>query len=88
MTVKWQLRRFLEQERITVYAVWKASGVSKSTLYAITNGHMEGVQFDTLAKLLTGIEQLRQRPVTLEEILEVIRDDPEESASRLEQPKS
>ena len=46
---------------------------------------MDGVQFDTLSKLLTGIERILGRPVKLEDVLEVKRDDPPETANRLEQ---
>ena len=74
MIVKWQLRRFLEHHHTTVYAVWKASGISKTTLYAITNDKMDGVQFDTLAKLLAGLEHILKRVVHIEDVLEVIRD--------------
>ena len=85
MTVRWQLKTFLQQHNITVYAVWKASGVSKTTLYAISNGHLDGVQFDTLAKLVSGIEHILGRAVTLEDIIEVKRNEPQ-AADRLEQP--
>lgn len=85
MTVQWQLRTFLQQHNITVYAVWKASGVSKTTLYAISNGHMDGVQFETLAKLVSGIERIMGRAIRLEDIIKVKRDDPPEAANRLEQ---
>jgi DNA-binding Xre family transcriptional regulator len=77
MTIRWQLKTFLQQHKLTVYSVWKASGISKTTLYAISNGHLDGVQFDTLANLLAGVEHLLKRNVRLEELLEVTRDEPQ-----------
>ena len=79
MKVRWQLRTFLQQHNVSVYAVWKASGISKTTLYAISNGHMDGVQFDTLAKLVGGLERILGRRVTLEDILEVTRNEAPET---------
>ncbi|UQN10337.1 HNH endonuclease [Deinococcus sp. QL22] len=40
---------------------------------AITGGQMDGVHFETLGKLMVGLEQLVGRPVELSDIFETVR---------------
>lgn len=74
MTVKWKLKAFLDLNQLTAYALWKASGVSKTTLYAINADRMDGLQFDTLGKIISGLEALTKRQVALSEVLDVVRE--------------
>lgn len=71
--MRWKVKEFLEQNGKTTYALWKASGLSRTTAYAIAQGDMKGVEFDTLGKLLNGLEQITGKQVNLDDILEVIR---------------
>jgi DNA-binding Xre family transcriptional regulator len=74
MAVKWKVKDLLEQHGKTPYALWKASGVSRTTLYAITGGKMDGLHFDTLDKLIRGLEALTGQTITPNDVLEVVRD--------------
>lgn len=72
--MKWKVKDLLEQHGKTPYALWKASGVSRTTLYAITGGKMDGLHFDTLDKLIRGLEALTGQTITPNDVLEVVRD--------------
>ena len=74
MTVKWKLKAFLDLNQLTAYALWKTNGVSKTTLYAINADRMDGLQFDTLGKIISGLEALTKRQVALSEVLDVVRE--------------
>lgn len=71
--MRWKVKEFLEQNGATTYALWKASGLSRTTAYAIAQGDMKGVEFDTLGKLLSGLEQVTGKQVELADVLEVVR---------------
>lgn len=74
MNVRWKVKEFLESNGKTTYSLWKASGLSRTTAYAIAAGNMKGVEFDTLAKLLGGLEHLTGKQVELADVLEVTRN--------------
>lgn len=71
--MKWKVKEFLERHNRTPYALWKASGLSRTTVYAITGGQMDGLQFETLGKLIGGLEQITGRQVELGDVLEIVR---------------
>jgi DNA-binding Xre family transcriptional regulator len=74
MTVKWKIKEYLETHGKTPYALWKASGISRTTIYAITGGKMDGLHFDTLSKLIAGLESITGQTVEVGDVLEVVRD--------------
>ncbi|SMB93282.1 DNA-binding transcriptional regulator, XRE family [Deinococcus hopiensis KR-140] len=71
--MRWKVKEFLDSNNKTAYALWKASGLSRTTTYAIAQGDMEGVQFDTLSKLVEGLEKLTGKRVEIGDLLEVVR---------------
>ncbi|GGR34096.1 helix-turn-helix domain-containing protein [Deinococcus ruber] len=73
MEVRWKIKEFLEQNGKTPYALWKASGLSRTTVYAITGGQMDGVQFETMGKLMHGLETIMGKQIELTDVLEVVR---------------
>ncbi|MFC4426986.1 helix-turn-helix domain-containing protein [Deinococcus navajonensis] len=73
MNVRWKVKEFLDSNQKSTYALWKASGLSRTTTYAIAAGAMKGVEFDTLAKLLGGLESITGKRVELADVLEVTR---------------
>jgi DNA-binding Xre family transcriptional regulator len=73
-TVKWKIAELLEKNGKTAYALAKVSGLSMPTVYAIVNGEKKGVQFDVLASIMRGLEELTGKRVELSDVLEVIRD--------------
>lgn len=73
MTVKWKVKEFLDKNKKTPYALWKASGLSRTTVYAITGGKLRGMDFDTLAKVVEGLEEVTGKRVEPNDVLEVVR---------------
>ena len=72
--MKWKVKEFLEMHDKTAYSLWKASGISRTTIYAITGGKMDGLHFETLSKLITGLESITGKTVEVGDVLEVVRD--------------
>ena len=72
--MKWKIAELLEASGKTAYALAKVSGLSMPTVYAIVNGEKKGVQFDVLASIMRGLEELTGKRVELSDVLEVIRD--------------
>lgn len=76
--MRWKLKEYLEAHNLTAYQLWKASGLSKTGLYnLVTPKGLEraaGVEFDTLAKVISGLEKLTGKRVEPNDVLEVVRD--------------
>jgi hypothetical protein len=71
--VRWRLADYLEEYRITAYALGKASGIQRmSTVYRFAKRGEEPVRVDlvTLAHLLDGLRALTGKEVQLTDILE------------------
>ena len=73
MTVKWKVKEYLEQNEKTPYALWKASGLSRTTVYGITGGQLTRMDFSTLAKVVEGLEKVTGKQVQPNDVLEVVR---------------
>ena len=72
--MKWKIRAFLEQHGKTPYALWKASGLSRTAVYDICNGKQDGLRFEAMGRIVSALEKLTGQPVTPNDLLEVIRD--------------
>ena len=72
-TVKWKIAELLENHGKTAYALAKVSGLSMPTIYSIVNGQKKGVQFDVLASVMRGLEELTGQRIELSDVLEVTR---------------
>jgi DNA-binding Xre family transcriptional regulator len=73
MTVKWKVKAFLDEHGKTPYALWKASGLSRTTTYAITAGNLIRTDFSTLARIIEGLEKITGKQVQPNDVLEVVR---------------
>ena len=74
MTVKWKVKEFLDSNSKTPYSLWKASGLSRTTVYGITGGELTRMDFSTLAKVVEGLEKVTGKQVQPNDVLEVERD--------------
>lgn len=72
--MRWKVQQYLDQNQKTAYALWKASGLSKTTVYGITSGKLIRMDFETLAKVVKGLETLTHKRVEPNDVLEVVRD--------------
>jgi DNA-binding Xre family transcriptional regulator len=75
VTVKWKLRQYLDAHGKTPYALWKASGLSRTAVYDICNDKQDGLRFEAMGKIMAALETLTGRAVTPNDLLEVIRHD-------------
>jgi DNA-binding Xre family transcriptional regulator len=73
MTVRWKVKEYLDKHQKTPYALWKASGLSRTTTYAITSGHLTRTDFSTLANIIKGLEEITGNRVEPNDLLEVVR---------------
>ncbi|MDX2007341.1 MAG: helix-turn-helix transcriptional regulator [Meiothermus sp.] len=72
--VKWKVKEYLDIHQKTPYALWKASGLSRKTVYDITGGKLIRMDFSTLAAVIQGLETITQKRVEPNDVLEVVRD--------------
>lgn len=83
MQTHWKLAQTLERYGKTPAALARASGLSKTTVYAIVNDKSKAVELETLDKLLGGLEQMTGKKLGVDDLLE--RRSPRSSAwSQLE----
>lgn len=64
----------LKKHRISVYRLSKTSGISLGTAYALANGTLSGVAFETLDRVRNALESLTGKTFTPNDLLEVVRD--------------
>jgi DNA-binding Xre family transcriptional regulator len=74
LKVKWKIRSYLEQHGKTPYALWKASGLSRTAVYDICNDKQDGLRFEAMGRLINALEKLTGQTVTPNDVLEVVRD--------------
>ncbi len=78
-TVRWKLRDFLEQNKLTTYALVRASDLAPNTVYSLARGATKHVRLDTIAGVLGGLRRLTGHEVGLSDILvHEIQPEPEE----------
>ena len=71
--VKWRLRKYLDDNDVSAYALTKAAALAPNTVYALARGDQGRVDLEVLDKVITGLEHLTGRRVELTDLLE--RDD-------------
>ena len=71
--MRWKVKELLELNDKTPYALWQASGLARNTVYAIAQNKKNGLEFETMGKLMGGLEELLGRPIELSDVLEVTR---------------
>ena len=72
--VKWKIREYLEKHGKSPYALWKASGLSRTAVYDICNDKQEGLRFEAMGRIVEALEKLTGETVTPNDLLEVVRD--------------
>jgi DNA-binding Xre family transcriptional regulator len=72
-TVKLKVKEYLDTHQKSAYALWKASGLPRNTVYSLSQGKAMRLDLETLGKLLYGLEQLTGETVTPNDLLEVVR---------------
>ena len=77
LMIKLKLKDCLDANGLSVYRLEKEClGVSRTTLYKLASGEVDGVRFNTLNALLVALARLTGKPVTPNDLLEVVRDAP------------
>lgn len=72
--MRWRLKQYLEENGITPYRLWKDSGLAQQTVYTLAQNKGDRVDLNTLGTVLATLERLTRRRVSLDDLLEVIRD--------------
>jgi DNA-binding Xre family transcriptional regulator len=73
-TVKWKLKAYLDQHNVTPYRLWKESGLAQSTIYTLSKDRGDRADLSTLGRIVETLERLTGKPVTPNDLLEVVRD--------------
>ncbi len=77
--IKLKLKDCLDANGLSVYRLEKeCPEVSRTTLYKLASGEVDGVRFNTLNALLVALARLTGKPVTPNDLLEVIEEPLEE----------
>jgi DNA-binding Xre family transcriptional regulator len=73
--IKLKLKDCLDANNLSVYRLEKeCPEVSRTTLYKLASGDVDGIRFNTLNVLLVALERLTGKPVTPNDLLEVIEE--------------
>jgi DNA-binding Xre family transcriptional regulator len=84
--VKWRLKTFMDQHKISAYSLVKTSGLAPNTVYSATRGEQDQVRLSTLAGILKGLRELLGHDIDLREILvhEVLPEPKDDQSELLE----
>jgi predicted transcriptional regulator len=75
MPFKWKVNQLLEAHNITPYRLAKDAGLSNTTVYAIVNGDSDALHGQVLDKILSTLENLTGKKLTIEDVVEWVRDE-------------
>jgi DNA-binding Xre family transcriptional regulator len=70
MPTQWKLEGTLQKYGKSPMSLARASGLTKTTIYSMVNGSSQAVQLETLDKLLSGLEKLTGKPMSVSDVLE------------------
>lgn len=74
--VRWNIKPLLEREGISGYVLAAQADLHRATIYEdLVKSKARGVKFDTLERVLSALEIILGRRVTLDEVLEVRWED-------------
>jgi hypothetical protein len=72
--LRWKLKEYLDRHGITPYKLWKESGLSRPTVYAMATGKPKSLFFDVATSVIATLTRLTGKPVTPNDLLEVIEE--------------
>jgi DNA-binding Xre family transcriptional regulator len=73
--VQWKLKPYLEQTSVTPHKLALEAGISPPNLYTLIRGEgAKNVSRDTLGKIIGALRRLTGKPVTPNDLLEVIEE--------------
>ena len=78
--LQWKLKGYLDRHGITPYKLWKESGLSRPTVYAMAKPET-GAALESLNAVIATLTRLTGQPVTPNDLLEVIEEPLEEMDS-------
>ena len=71
--LQWKLKRYLDSHGITPYKLWKESGLSRPTVYAMAKPET-GAALESLNAVIATLTRLTGQTVTPNDLLEVIEE--------------
>ena len=70
MPIRWKIKEYLEERKITGYRFMKASGLPKRTAYRVVNGDARNLNVDTLDATIRALRELTGESVEPNDIME------------------
>ncbi len=73
--LRWRIRQYLTAHSLSAYDLDRALGrkLSPRTVYALARNEHKQIRLETLDKLMTALEELTGKPVSLKDLLEYQR---------------
>ena len=68
--VTWKLREYLDRHKVSAYAITKSTDLAPSTVYALARGDQGRVDLEVLDKVLTALDSLTGKRVSVCDLLE------------------
>jgi DNA-binding Xre family transcriptional regulator len=72
--IRLNINSYLEQQNITAYRLIKESGLAPNTVYTLARTPAKRIDLDTLESIVKALTRLTGKPVTPNDLLEVIED--------------
>ena len=63
--VTWKLKTYLNEHKVSAYALAKAADVAPNTVYALARGDQGRVDLEVLDKVLTALDKLTGKRVSV-----------------------
>jgi DNA-binding Xre family transcriptional regulator len=72
--IRLNINSYLEQQNITAYRLIKESGLAPNTVYTLARTPAKRIDLDTLESIVKALTRLTGKPVTPNDLLEVIEE--------------
>ncbi len=68
--LKWKLKDYLDNHKLSAYALTKTASVAPNTVYALARGNHERVSLEVLDKVMEALDSMTGQRVSVCDLLE------------------